>query len=387
LALNQRLDCRSAATKGLMICGMLLPLYAAANNSTDQLDELKHMSFEELMNVEVTSVSRHEEPLRDAAAAVAIVTPEIIRRSGATHLPDSLRLVPGIHVGGRHSSSWAVSARGFSSVNSEKLLVLSDTRSIYTPLFSGVAWDVQDYLLSDVERVEVIRGPGATLWGSNAVNGVINITTRSARDTHGSFASAQLGTFDRASLEARYGDETAGGVNYRVFGKYLDREGTLNSTPDTDDAWSLGHLGFRTTGMARRAIPSRCRATRIRATSASSRRPSPSSDARGPRARSTWTSVAATCWRAGSATATTARHAAARLLRLHASRRSELRRYVHTFDIDLQRRFIAGSRHEIVWGLAYRLTSNDNQGKGIFAVDPEESNDNCSAGSSRTRWH
>ena len=110
------------------------------------------------MNVEVTSVSRTEESLRDAAAAVAVVTRETIRRSGATTIPDALRLVPGIHVGEQTSSSWAVSARGFSSVNSEKLLVLSDTRSIYTPLVSGVGWDVQDYLLDDVERIEVIRG-------------------------------------------------------------------------------------------------------------------------------------------------------------------------------------------------------------------------------------
>jgi iron complex outermembrane receptor protein len=136
------------------------------------------MSFEELMAVEVTSVSRTEESLRDAAAAVAVVTPEIIRRSGATTIPDALRLVPGIHVGEQTSSSWAVSSRGFSSITSEKLLVLSDTRSIYTPLFSGVNWPAQDYLLDDVERIEVIRGPGAALWGSNAVNGVINITTR-----------------------------------------------------------------------------------------------------------------------------------------------------------------------------------------------------------------
>jgi iron complex outermembrane receptor protein len=109
---------------------------------------------------------------------VAVVTREDIRRSGATTIPDALRLVPGIHVGEQTSSAWAVSARGFSNVNSEKLLVLSDTRSIYTPLVSGVGWDVQDYLLDDVERIEVIRGPGAALWGSNAVNGVINITTR-----------------------------------------------------------------------------------------------------------------------------------------------------------------------------------------------------------------
>ena len=210
------------------LCAALIALPCGANNAPpDQLSELKRMSFEELMNVEITSVSRTEEVLHDAAAAVSVITRETIRRSGATTIPDALRLVPGIHVGEQTSSTWAVSSRGFSNVNSEKLLVLSDTRSIYTPLVSGVGWDLQDYLLDDVERIEVIRGPGAALWGSNAVNGVINITTRSARDTHGVYSQGSLGSFDRASLAVRYGGETAGGVNYRVFGKYFERDETV----------------------------------------------------------------------------------------------------------------------------------------------------------------
>ena len=154
--------------------------------------------------------------------------------------------MPGIHVGEQTSSSWAVSARGFSSVNSEKLLVLSDTRSIYTPLVSGVGWDVQDYLLDDVERIEVIRGPGAALWGSNAVNGVINITTRSARDTHGFYAEGAAGSFDSATVGLRYGGESSGGVNYRVFGKYFERDETAHASTTEDDAWNMAHVGFRT---------------------------------------------------------------------------------------------------------------------------------------------
>ena len=189
------------------VIGCLLAAFPcfANNAASDQLDKLKRMSFEELMDVEITSVSRSEESLRDAAAAVSAVGRDTIRRSGATSVPDALRLVPGIHVGEQTSATWAVSARGFSSVTSEKLLVMSDTRSIYTPLFSGVYWDSQDYLLEDLERIEVIRGPGATLWGSNAVNGVINITTRSARDTHGTYVAASAGSFDRARVAARYG--------------------------------------------------------------------------------------------------------------------------------------------------------------------------------------
>src|SRR5688572_21087007 len=223
---------------------LALPVFANAPDP-EAIDALKRMSFEELMNVEITSVSRTEENLRDAAAAVAVIGRDAIRRSGATTIPDALRLVPGLHVGQQTSNTWAMSARGFSSITSEKLLVLSDTRSIYTPLFSGVMWDVQNYLLEDIERVEVIRGPGAALWGSNAVNGVINITTRSARDTHGTYLEAAAGTFDRALVAARYGAETSGGVNYRVFGQYRDRGETAHSLAGMDDEWNMGHVGFR----------------------------------------------------------------------------------------------------------------------------------------------
>ena len=226
---------------------MLVAFPCFANNAaSDQLAELKRMSVDELLNVEITSVSRREEGLRDAAAAIAVVTRETIRRSGVTSMPEALRMVPGIHVG-EQTSTWAVSARGFSSVTSEKLLVLSDTRSIYTPLFSGVKWDVQDYLLEDVERVEVIRGPGAALWGSNAVNGVINITTRSARDTHGTYLEAGAGTFDRYWLRPRYGGETARRRALPGLRRLpRPRRHLAIPSPPTDDAWRLAHVGFRT---------------------------------------------------------------------------------------------------------------------------------------------
>ncbi|MGH9373524.1 MAG: TonB-dependent receptor plug domain-containing protein, partial [Vicinamibacterales bacterium] len=207
--------------------------------------ELKKLSVEELMALRVTSVSRTLERLGDAAAAVSIVTAEDIRRSGATTVPEALRLVPGLHVARQTSSAWVVASRGFSSINSEKLLVLSDTRSIYTPLFSGVLWDVQDYLLQDIERIEVIRGPGATLWGSNAVNGVINITTKSARDTQGIYLETSAGNEEHASLSARYGGRIADRTYYRVFGKYFDRDGTFAPALTSPDDWRAGHAGFR----------------------------------------------------------------------------------------------------------------------------------------------
>src|SRR6185295_3177440 len=167
-------------------------------------------------------------------------TNEDIRRSGATSVPEALRLVPGLHVARSDASTWAVSSRGFSSTNSEKLLVLSDTRSLYTPLYSGVFWDVQDYLLEDIERIEVIRGPGASLWGSNAVNGVINIITKSAADTHGSFVSA-LGGNEEAIGALRSGGTVGKDGHYSVFAKYTHRDEQHAVTGGgADDEWASG---------------------------------------------------------------------------------------------------------------------------------------------------
>src|SRR3981081_3618994 len=154
---------------GRLVSALLTVSCPVAARAAAQAQDLAELSLEELSTIEVTSVSKKREPLADAAAAVALITNEDLRRSGARTIPEALRLVPGLHVAQISSSAWEVSARGFSSATSGKLLVLSDTRNIYTPLFSGVFWDVQDLLLEDVDRIEVIRGPGASLWGSNAV--------------------------------------------------------------------------------------------------------------------------------------------------------------------------------------------------------------------------
>ncbi len=155
---------------------------------------LKKLSVEELVDIDVTSVSKYPEKFSEAAAAVAVLTSEDIERSGVTDIPDALRLVPGLDVAQVDSHTWAISSRGFNDVFTNKLLVLIDGRTVYTPLFSGVFWEVQDTLLADIDRIEVVRGPGATLWGANAVNGVINIITKSARDTQGFLVSTGGGT-------------------------------------------------------------------------------------------------------------------------------------------------------------------------------------------------
>ena len=208
--------------------------------------DIADLSIEELGNIQVTSVSRHAERLSDAAASIFVITGEDIRRSGATRLAEVLRLAPNLEVARSSASSYAISARGFNNTIDNKLLVLIDGRTVYTPLFSGVFWDAQDVMLEDVERIEVISGPGATLWGANAVNGVINVITRRAADTQGAFAYGRAGSLERG-YGARYGGTLGEGGSYRVYGRSFDIFNTSNANGATaSDGWSKGQVGFRT---------------------------------------------------------------------------------------------------------------------------------------------
>ncbi|HXE80545.1 MAG TPA: TonB-dependent receptor [Vicinamibacterales bacterium] len=192
---------------------------------------LKDLSLEELMDIDVTGVLRRNEPLFDSAAAVDVIYADEIRRSGAATLTDLLRMGAGLFVAQRDGRTWAVSARGFNT-SGNKLLVLIDGRSIYTPLFSGVFWDVQDLVLDDIERIEIIRGPGATLWGANAVNGVINIVTKPAARTMEGLAQVAGGNEQRALGLVRYGDELGRSAHYRLYAKYR----TLDALAAADGA-------------------------------------------------------------------------------------------------------------------------------------------------------
>src|SRR5213594_782090 len=215
-------------------------------DSTLSAEALKKLSIEQLMNLEVTSVSKRPERLSQAASAIQVITQEDIRRSGAASLPEALRLASNLEVAQVDSRQWAISARGFNSTTANKLLVLIDGRTVYTPLYSGVFWDVQDVLLEDVERIEVISGPGATLWGANAVNGVINVTTKTAKDTQGLLVSGGGGTELRDFVGIRYGGELSSNLHYRVYGKYFDRDSAvLPSGRDASDDWQMGQGGFR----------------------------------------------------------------------------------------------------------------------------------------------
>jgi iron complex outermembrane recepter protein len=208
--------------------------------------ELKTLSVEELMNVEVTSVAREPQKLLQAAAAIQVITGEQIRRSGATTLPEALRLADNLQVAQINAHDWAISARGFNANLANKLLVLIDGRVVYTPLYGGVLWNVQDYLLADIDRIEVISGPGGTLWGANAVNGVINIVTKSAAQTQGLYAAAGGGNAVREQAGVRYGVELAPDIYLRTYGKYIDHDSELTSGDiNAQDAWHTARGGFR----------------------------------------------------------------------------------------------------------------------------------------------
>lgn len=199
----------------------------AADNSSRNFGDL---SIEQLMNESVSSVSKKETRLFDSAAAVAVVSQEDIRRLGITSIPEALRLVPGLDVARISANEWAVSARGFNSEFANKLLVLVDGRAVYTPASGGVFWNAQDVVLEDLDRIEVIRGPGATLWGTNAVNGVINLTTKSAKETQGVLLSTAVGTEDRPAATVRYGGQLAPNFYYRAYVKCADRRDVWRRT-------------------------------------------------------------------------------------------------------------------------------------------------------------
>ncbi|HLK33578.1 MAG TPA: TonB-dependent receptor [Terriglobales bacterium] len=208
--------------------------------------DLSELSLEDLMNVRVTSAAKKEQSLSQTAAAVYVITAEEIRRSGVTTLTDALRLAPGVQVAQLSSDTWAISIRGFNAVYSNKLLVLIDGRSVYSAVFSGVLWNEEDLMLEDIERIEVIRGPGAALWGSNAVNGVINIITRPAHETQGTRVTLGGGSQDRGLGKARYGGSFRESLDYRIYGKYFNRN-SLGGIAGVYDGsgWSMTRGGFR----------------------------------------------------------------------------------------------------------------------------------------------
>ncbi len=241
----------------LMLAGMRLCLLVAAalvnagfaessETTPDGKPRLTRLSLEQLGNTEVTTVSKEPVKVNRTPAAIYVITQEDIRHSGATSIPEVLRMAPGVEVSRIDSHKWSLGVRGFESNLSRSVLVLIDGRSVYTPLFAGVYWEVQDALLEDVERIETIRGPGGTIGGANAVNAVINIITRKSSETHGVFATSGGGSLDQGFFGFRYGGGNGKSLDYRVYGKAFSRGPEFHPDQQHFDDWRMGQAGFRT---------------------------------------------------------------------------------------------------------------------------------------------
>lgn len=341
---------------------LLLPLPAEAAEQRRQVEasELTKLSIEELMEIDVTSVSRRSERVSGAAAAITVVTAEEIRRSGATSLPQALRLVDALHVARFNSGTWAISARGFNIGTANKLLVLIDGRSVYTPLFAGVFWDVQDLLLEDIDRIEVIRGPGAALWGANAVNGVINVITKSARETQGGLVKLGAGPEDRVAA-FRYSGALGERSWYRTYAKYRGIDAlAFAAGGSAEDPLRTEQGGFRIDSdrSARDAFTLQGDAYR----GVSGLFLHEDSHMNGGNLLSHWSR------RFSESSRLDVRAYWDRTFRRVPGQFEERR---DTWDVDLQHALPLGRRHEVVWGLGYRVSSDEVENTPLIVWDPD----------------
>ena len=339
--------------------------------------DLTQVSIESLMNMQVTSVSRREQEISRAPAAIFVITQEDIRRSGARSIPDLLRMVPGVDVAQLDANIWAISIRGFADRFADKVLVLIDGRSVYTPTSSGVYWDQQDVPLEDIDRIEVIRGPGGTVWGANAVNGVINVITKSARATQGGLVTVGGGSGENLQELAQYGGSTGKGA-YRIFGKHFNA-GSLTAADGTDaaDGWHALHGGFRSDWdlSARDSLMVQGDLNRVQE-------------------GETVNVVLANALPQQATFNSTTRANTADIL-AHWTRTfsngsdMSLQTYYdgydryeeggredrNTFDLDFQHHVRAGSRHDLVWGLGYRITNDELTAKYSKSFVPPKKTD------------
>ncbi|MEO8657034.1 MAG: TonB-dependent receptor [Bryobacteraceae bacterium] len=322
--------------------------------------DLSRMEVEDLMAITVTSVSKREQKLSRTAAAVFVINQDDIRRSGATNIPDLLRMAPGVDVQQIDANAWAISVRGFNARYSNKVLVLVDGRTVYTPSFSGVYWEQIGAPLENIDRIEVVRGPGASVWGANAVNGVISIFTKSAKSTKGGLATAAAGSQLKVSGLLQYGGSAGKNIDYRIYGRYFDIGNS--AMPDNSraaDHWRRSTAGFRSdwdpTTRDSVTVQGVLFANQASQTLRSNFLPTPydriynqNPDAAGGNLLARWSHTL----EGGSQTSFQAYY--------DTYRRADLGvpEVLKTFDLDFQHHIAAGSRHDIVWGLGYRVSSS-----------------------------
>jgi iron complex outermembrane recepter protein len=335
---------------------LCLLMFAATAWAQQANTDLTNKSVEDLINIEVTSVSKKEEKLFQTAAAVYVITQDDIRRSGMSSVPDLLRMVPGLDVARIDGSKWAISARGFNGRFANKLLVLIDGRSIYSSETSGVWWEVQDAVLEDIERIEVTRGPGGTLWGANAVNGVINIITKHAQETQGGLLTTGGGSEERGFGSLRYGAKIGDKTYYRVYGKYYNRSSLIDGAGrDADDGQQAarggGRIDWVVSGRDRLMIEGDLYRTTLRETSLGISPAAPFAPAinragafMGGNLLGRWTR--------------TLSERSDMALQVSYDRFDrdlfDLPERNNTIDVDFQHHAALGQRQDIVWGLGYR---------------------------------
>jgi iron complex outermembrane receptor protein len=321
----------------------------------DRTAALKRMSLGELFDLEVTTVSKRPEKLTETASAIQVITAEDIRRSGATSLTEALRLVSNLRVAQINGYAWVVSARGFSGSFTNKLLVMIDGRTVYTPLFAGVLWDVQQVVLEDIERIEVVSGPGGTLWGANAVNGVINVITKGAKDTQGVYVSGSGGSLLQHSSTARYGGAVGANLLFRVYGQRSDRQGTFSDGKASASAWDITQAGFRLDWQPSAANTVTLQGDLYGGTEQTT--PLESS-LNGQNVLGRWTR--------------TLSQDSDVTVQLYVDRTwrrdvpSTITDELITSDVDVQHRFPLGGRHSIVWGGGYRRMQDDTPTSTTF---------------------
>jgi iron complex outermembrane receptor protein len=342
----------AAATSLVFTLGLtcfVQPGLAQQPDSAVSAEALKKLSIEQLMNLQVTSVSKRPERLSRTASAIQVITQEDIRRAGASSLAEALRLASNLQVAQVDSRQWAISARGFNSTTANKLLVLIDGRTVYTPLFSGVFWDVQEVPLADIDRIEVISGPGATLWGSNAVNGVINVITKGVKDTQGFLLTGGGGNEQRGFGTVRYGAALGSTVRARLYGRGFGRAASaLPSGAESADDWHLWQGGFRMDWDAATANQVTLQGDLYDGRIG---QPSPAADiaVSGGNVMAKW-----------SHTISEKSSLAAQLYydRTHRNIPGTFGEDLDTYDVELQHATRLGARHDLVWGLGYRLIND-----------------------------
>jgi iron complex outermembrane receptor protein len=351
----------------ILIAALGLPGVASAQPPLD----LTRLSLEDLLNVEITSVSRKPQSLTSAPAAIFVLTEDEIRASGLSSVPELLRLVPGVQVARYSNSKWSISARGMGTYYASKLLVMVDGRSIYTPDFSGVYWDLADIAVDEIERIEVIRGPGGTMWGANAVNGIVNIITRSAASTRGTAATFTTGNTDPGVASVRYGGSLGDQTDYRVHGNFSARQFDTGGTPD--DSQRMGRAGFRL-DHARGLDSFTAEADAYDATEHTL---STFPVVTAPYVRTIGDDVQADGGGLlGRWNHTKADGSGVTLgVYYDHTRRDE---YIHQFrsdavDIDFQQRLHVGTRHDVLWGTGYRHTSTTLTTSDVMVYSPSAS--------------